>query len=259
MAVPTLRPIGVLSWVTFRGSLSGARGIGLMVAAFLPAIVAAGLVAGGFSGGTLVGGYEALLLNLFFPLVLLLITLLLAVPLFRDEIDRESLSYLLTRTLSKPRLLLGKYLGYVGAALVVLLPPMVVSYAIVALAGSPPAGSLNGVLPALVLATVLGILAFGAIFLLMGLLTRNAILFGLFYAFIWEYLIGGLSGLAPDLSVMHFLLSIPTFYVSEGPLAGYSTSLTLAQAVIVPLLVAASALVLATLAFLEVGFVSGGP
>lgn len=249
-----LRPLLTLAWMTFRGSLTGARGIGLLLGAFLPVFVVVGILAYGITGEGLLYDYENLMISLFLPLVLLVITLLLAVPLFREEIDRESLSYLLTRTLGKPAILLGKYLGYLLAAAVVLLPPVVAGYGIVAGWGHPPSGDLPGVLTSLLAITALGIVAYGALYLFLGLVVREALILGLLYAFVWEFLIGGVSGLAPDLSIMHYLRSIPPFLVSGGPMSYSASSLTLAQCLAVPLVFAAVILTLAGIAFHERGF-----
>jgi ABC-2 type transport system permease protein len=249
------RPLTTLAWATFRGSLSGAKGIGLIIGALLPTFVIIGLVAHGISGNDLVSAYELLVGELFLPMILLIIALLLAVPLFREEIDQQSLSYLLTRTIGKPAIVLGKYLGYVLVAYAILLPSVVVSYGIVAIWGSPPAGILNGVLPALLVSTALGILAYGAIYLFLGLVTRSALIIGLIYAFVWEYLIGGLSGLAPDLSIMHYLMSLPALWVSQGPLSQYSTNLVLWQVIAAPIIFAGALLFLTILIFWDFGFI----
>lgn len=249
-----LRPMTTLAWITFRGSLSGVRGPGLALGAFLPVLVVAGLLMYGITGLQLVDAYELLVDSLFLPFVLLLVTLLLAVPLFREEIDRQSLSYLLTRTIQKPEIVLGKYLGYLGSAALVLLPPVAVCYGLVAGWGNPPAGILDGVLPALLASTFLGILAFGAFYLFLGLVVREALVVGLLYAFVWEFFIGGLTGIAPDLSIMHYLLSLTQFLVPHGPLSQYSTQLTLAQSVAGPLIFAVALLILTVVAFREHGF-----
>jgi ABC-2 type transport system permease protein len=248
-------PISTLAWVTARGSVSGAKGIGLIIGAFLPTFVIIGLIAHGITGNDLVSAYELLVGELFLPMVLLIVALLLAVPLFREEIDQQSLSYLLTRTLGKPGIVLGKYLGYVLVACTILLPPVVVSYGIVAIWGSPPAGMLDGVLPALLVSTVLGIIAYGAIYLFLGLVTRSALIIGLIYAFVWEYLIGGLSGLAPDLSVMHYLMSLPALWVSQGPLSQYSTHLVLWQVIAAPIIFAGVLIFLTVFTFWDFGFI----
>lgn len=231
------RPIVVLARTTFLGTARSWRGIGLALLAFLPAFVMGGLAADGVSSSSLVGIYESLVFALFFPLVLLLVSLLLAVPLFRDEIDEQSISYLITRTLGKPAIVLGKYLGYVLLALLLLVPSLLVTYGIVAAGAGSSASALSGVLPAVLLATLLGILAYGAFYLFLGLVTRRALLIGLIYAFVWEYLIliTGISGDVPDLTVMHYLLSIPKLWVASVPFSTYSSNLSLSAAVGVPL------------------------
>jgi ABC-2 type transport system permease protein len=249
------RPLLTLVWATIRGSVSGAKGIGLIVGAFLPTIVIIGLIAHGITGNDLVSAYEELVGELFLPLILLIVTLLLAVPLFREEIDQQSLSYLLTRTIGKPFIVLGKYIGYVVVSVAILLPPVAVTYGVVAVWGQPPSGMLTGVLPALLLSTVLGILAYGAIYLFLGLVTRSALIIGLLYAFVWEYLIGGLSGIAPDLSIMHYLLSLSALWVSQGPLSSYSTALVLWQVIAAPIIFAGILLFMTIEVFLDFGFI----
>ncbi len=242
-----LRPTWVLAQVTFESTVRSWRGLGLALLSFFPAVVVAGLYLAGTRGEDLVMDYETLAVRLFLPLVLLLVSLMLAVPLFRDEIDEQSIGYLITRTVGKPAIVLGKYVGYVGLASLLLLPSCLVAYGLAAAGAGSEGGMLSGVLPALLVSTFLGILAYGAFYLFLGLATRRALLVGLVYAFLWEFLIGSLPGSAPDLSVMHYLLTIPRLWTTSGPLASYPSTLTLAQAVGVPLGVAC-ALLLLTLA-----------
>lgn len=244
---PFVRPVLALAQVTFWGSLRGFRGLGLLLIALLPTFAVGGLAADGISGTDLVGAYEAIELDLALPLGLLLITLLLAVPLLREDIDDRSISYLMSRTLGKPAIILGKYLGYLGASSLILLPTTALAYGVIWGSGQAAPGELNGVLPALLVATVLGILAYGAVYLVFGVLTRHALIFGLFYGFLWEYLIGTLAGLAPDLSIMHYLLSLAALWSTYkgGPFQTYPTALTVGEAVGVPLAVTVVALVLA--------------
>jgi ABC-2 type transport system permease protein len=244
-----LRPLVSLSWTTTLGSWRTLRAPGLLLIALLPTIVVVGLVVSGQTGAALVGTYEGLMQGAFFPLVLLIVTLLLAVPLFRDEIDDQSITFLLTRTINKPFTVAGKYVGYWVTANLVLLPPVALGYAIVASEAGSASSELVGVLPSLLLMTEVGLVAFGAIFLFLGLLTRKALIVGLVYAFFWEYLIGGLAGFAPDLSIMHYLLSIPTFWVPSGTLASYSTALTFDEAWGVPILVAIIVLALSVVLY----------
>ncbi|MDE1820162.1 MAG: hypothetical protein KGI98_04825 [Euryarchaeota archaeon] len=247
-----LWPTWVLARTTFLATAKSWRALGLLLLAFFPSILVGGLLANGTQGSALVSVYEVLVVQLFLPLVLLLVALLLAVPLLREEIDEQSMGYLVTRTLGKPAVVLGKYVGYLLLGTVFLLPSVLVTYGIVALGAPQSSTDLAGVLPSLLVSTTLGLIAYGAFYLLLGLLTRRALLVGLVYAFFWEFLLGNLPGVVPDLTVMHYLLSIPSFWVSYGPLANYATSLTLVDAIVVPLFVGLSCFGLAVMAILHV-------
>lgn len=244
-----LRPMLTLSLVTIRGSLGGARGFGLIVMAFLPTFVLAGVIFyGDVQGSQLVGAY--VLLQHLFMLLLAIVALLLAVPLFREEIDRQSITYLLTRSIGKPSVVLSKYVGYAVVALVILLPPALISFGIAAGWGGAPSGYLNGVLAAVAGMTILGLLAYGALFLFLGMVTRHALLIGLMYAFVWEFLISGVGGVVPEMSIMHYLLSLEPLLATAGPFTSYSTNLSLVQAVGAPIGFSIAVLVLAILAFI---------
>lgn len=244
-----LHPMLVLAWCTFQGNLRSSRVWGLVVLASLPTLVVAGLLSYHITGTTLVSAYEGIQ-EAFLPLVLLIVTLLLAVPLLREEIDSQSISYLMTRTLGKPRTVAGKYLGGVLSGLAILLPPSLVGYGLVAAGSSGSTLSLDGVLASVVVILVLGVLAFGAFFLLLGVLFRRALIWGLLYAFFWEEFVGNLTGTAPELSITHYLLSIPTFWVSAGPLATYSTTLSLPVSFEVPVAFALVCLVVGWMALM---------
>lgn len=242
------RPVLILSLATLWGNLRTWRAWLLLGLAMLPSLFVIGLAADGIHGDSLISAYEGLT-QLFLPLLLLVITLLLAVPLLRDEIDDQSISYLITRTIGKTRIVLGKYLGYLLTGVLVLLPPALLEYGVVAADASGATLPLNGVLASVVVMNLLGLLAFGSLFLLLGLLVRRALVVGILYAFVWEYFLDSLPGNAPDLSLSHYLLTIPTFWVSSGPLATFSTSLTMTEAIAGPLLVAGVVLVLCIVAF----------
>lgn len=243
-----LWPVLVLARTTFVATAKSWRALGLGLLAFFPAILIGGLWAHGTEGSQLIQVYETLVVQLFLPLILLLLTLLTAVPLLRDEIDEQSISFLVTRTLGKSAIVLGKYLGYLALTLTFLIPSVLVTYALVAGGAGDQGATLSGVLASLLVVTVLGVLAYGAFYLLLGLLTRRALLAGLVYAFLWEFLLGNLPGVVPDLTVMHYLLTVPTYWVSSGPISAYVTSLSLAAALVTPIAVAAAYLLLALLA-----------
>ncbi len=59
-----------------------------------------------------------------------------------------------------------------------------------------------------VLSALAGVLAYGAVFTLFGLLTRRALVWGLVYILVWEGFVGGLSQTAGRLSVRNYTRSL---------------------------------------------------
>jgi ABC-2 type transport system permease protein len=115
------------------------------------------------------------------PLVALLATTGLVAP----EIDDGSVSYLLAKPISRHTIVVSKLVVAATCVLVFAAAPMLVA-GLVLLPGEPRVGA----------GFALGSLACGvaycALFALLSVLTRHAVVIGLFYLLIWEGLIGGL-------------------------------------------------------------------
>ncbi|MEE9173570.1 MAG: hypothetical protein V3U30_01180, partial [Thermoplasmata archaeon] len=86
--------------------------------------------------------------------------------------------------------------------------------------------------------------AFGGLFLLIGFALKRALMAGLLYGFLWETILPILPGNVPLLSITHYLRSIGKNLVSTGSLSQWITTLDLFTSVLVPLLVAATAVAL---------------
>ena len=117
------------------------------------------------------------------PLVALLATSGLLAP----EIDDGSISYLLAKPVSRHTIVAQQARGRAGvrarssAAL-----PMLRRRAVAAHRRRPSSGSASRV------GSLLGGAAYCAVFALLSVLTRHAVVFGLIYLLIWEGLLGGL-------------------------------------------------------------------
>jgi ABC-2 type transport system permease protein len=252
-----VRPSAILARATLLQNLRSLRVWALVALASLPTVLILGIAAYGPSAADLVTDYENATAT-FLPLVLLIVTLLIAVPLMRDEIDGQTISYLITRTIGKPRIILGKYAGAVATGILVVLLPTLVGYAGVAAAVSGTGVSLTGILPSVVAMVVLGVAAYSAFFLFIGLLFRRALIIGLLYTFFWEEFVWSLGGESPELTVRYYLLSIPAHWVALGPLSNLSPAASLPEALAVPLLFAAALLVVAWIAFRFLSLVPAG-
>jgi ABC-2 type transport system permease protein len=225
----------LVAYLAFRGSLVGLRAVALGALAAVPTLIVLAIATGGAGAGPAENAAQALFLSLTLRVVVVLTVLVLFVGLFRSEIELDTLTYLSTRSIPRPAIAVGKYLGGLGAALVFLVPAALLPLGVAGAAGAPaPPAAIPATLVALVgLASV----AYGAFFLLLGLVSRSALLFGLIYGFLWEELILLLPGQFPKLTVLYYLLSLGAAEVTSGPLAGFPTAVPSTVAIAVPLLV----------------------
>ena len=66
-------------------------------------------------------------------------------------------------------------------------------------------------------ASVVGVVAYGAVFTLLGLFTQRALVWGLVYVLVWEGFIGGLSDTAGRFSIRNYTRSILS-RITDAPL-----------------------------------------
>jgi ABC-2 type transport system permease protein len=203
---------------SFVGAFAGGRGILLSVsAAIFPALVL-GIDAARFPGLDLLATSETLFSALFLPVILLLVCLVLAAGAFRNELEEDTLVYLLDRTLPRSSVAAGKYLGFLGAAGIVLVPSAVIGVSLAALLGTGPTGSSSGLAEAVLLLPALAIAAYGAIFFVLGLATRQALVIGLLYGFVWETFISLVAGPVRQLTVVYYLRGVGLYLAPGGGL-----------------------------------------
>jgi ABC-2 type transport system permease protein len=120
-------------------------------------------------------------LTIVVPLASLLATSAVLVP----EIDDGSVAFLLAKPVSRHRIMVSKLVVALGCVVVCAVPAMLVS-GLVLLPGQPrlAVGYAAGALAAAA--------AYCALFGLLSVMTRHAVVIGLIYLLIWEGLLGGL-------------------------------------------------------------------
>jgi ABC-2 type transport system permease protein len=130
--------------------------------------------------------------NLVVPVLLPVVSLTFSTAALGTELRRGTITNLMLKPIPRWSVLGVEYLAAVLATLLVLLPSEVVAQVLAARGGG------SGVLlQGMLLATVLGALAYCALGLLLSLLVSRALLVGLVYALLWE---GGVVGVAPSAS-----------------------------------------------------------
>jgi ABC-type transport system involved in multi-copper enzyme maturation permease subunit len=143
--------------------------------------------------------------HLYLELLVPLYCLVTAGGMIRDEIQDDTLGFILTRPLTRARLYIGKYLCHLASIeLVALINGGLLVLAGV-LCGVEPALSLTG---RLLLAGALGVLVYTALGGLFGLLTRRYIVLGLVYGFIVEVGIGHIPTNVNSLSMMRHIRTL---------------------------------------------------
>ena len=249
----TLRKSWVVTVLTIRYLLSTKRGLATLALSWIPLLLVASLALARVASFDILL-FQALMVPLFLPIVLVFVTLVDATALIREEIDDNTLPFLLTRPVSKPFLAVSKYAGYLVAALVLLLPPVLVSYAVTEAYAGTALGTDADVLTGFLAATALAVLAYGALFFFLSVALRKPLFVGLLIGFVWESVVGSLPGSVPKLSLIYYLRSVLKGTIGVGPLSGFATDVSASVAAAILVAFAVVMVVLATFLFQSMEF-----
>ncbi|HUJ77472.1 MAG TPA: hypothetical protein VLX64_00545 [Thermoplasmata archaeon] len=225
----TLGRIPVVARLAFRASLTGLRGVALVVLALAPTGIVAAIALADPGDAATTATAEGLFLSLTLRVIDVLVLLVVFASAFRSEIELDTLTYLMTRSIDRAGVAVGKYAGALAAALAILAPAALLPLGVAALGGgtAPPIAD-----PVAIAAiTVLAAAAYGAIYLLLGLLSPSALVLGLLFGFLWEELVLLLPGSFPRVTVLYYLLSVGARLTASGPLHAFPTVVSLPAAV----------------------------
>jgi ABC-type transport system involved in multi-copper enzyme maturation permease subunit len=152
--------------------------------------------------------YGAVVVFYYLRNVLPLAALFYASALIADEVEGKTLTYLLTRPVRREAILAGKFAAYVATTLSLALPAVVVTFFI--LLTSRGRVGLGAAVPDLLRdlgVLALALLAYGALFTLLGVLLKRPVIPGLLFLFVWE-LIANLPGYLPRFTLTAYLRSL---------------------------------------------------
>lgn len=173
--------------------------------------------------------------NVGFAIIVPVVALVFGAGVLGETREDGTLVYLWLRPLRRWPIVVGAY----GAALAVVVPLTVIP--VVGTAMVLDVGT--RLVTATLIASITGVLGYTAVFLLLGLFFKNAIVWGLAYILLWEGIAAGLGTGPARLAIRGYTRSILTDRTGvELDLADLSQ----AWGVVVPLLVALVALMLAT-------------
>ncbi|WP_369247729.1 ABC transporter permease [Streptomyces sp. R41] len=117
------------------------------------------------------------------------------------EIDDGSVVYLLAKPLRRPTIIFTKLIVAVAVTMAFSAVPTFI-------AGMILNGNGQQIAVAYTVAALVASIAYAALFLLLGTVTRHAVVFGLVYALVWEALFGSLVSGARTLSVQQWALAV---------------------------------------------------
>ncbi|MFR9725699.1 ABC transporter permease [Streptomyces sp. MS19] len=139
------------------------------------------------------------------------------------EIDDGSIVYLLAKPLPRRTVILTKLWVAISVTVVFTTIPVLV-------AGMIMNGNSQQIAGAYTLAAAVASVAYSAVFLLLGTVSRNAVVFGLIYSLVWETLFGSIVPGARTLSIQQWSLSLAEQVAADG--TGIASDVALPTAVI---------------------------
>lgn len=138
-----------------------------------------------------------------------LIALWLGAACIRDEVEEETISYLLLRPLSKTTLVAAKAFAATISSWLVITCSILLTYAI--LASHTSSGLFPGEIPLLtrdLCVMFLACWAYVGIFSLLGSLLKHPYILGMLWIFIWDGLVAFIPGTLHKLTVKHYVRSL---------------------------------------------------
>lgn len=167
-------------------------------------------------------------------LVLALVGLVLGVNAFGDERDEGTLGLLLATTEPRPRIVLTKYLAAFAVTWIACLPATL-GCLVLATATDLSFGTAAW---SLLLTSLLAAAAYSAVFVLLSLVLRRAILVGLAYLVLWEGLLAGATTAFRNLSVGAYASRVAAAPWDDPPFDVADVAIAVAVVVLVVVTVA---------------------
>ena len=159
-------------------------------------------------GGPIVSGpsvFGLFIWLLFLRFIIPVLGVFYGISLVADEVEDKTITYLFTRPISRGAIVIGKYLAYLAATVLVVLPAVIVLYFLLVPTGG---GSLAAAFPALLKDLALlgiGLAVYGALFAWVGAQFKYPLITGLVFAFGWEQGIMLVPGYLKRLTISYYI------------------------------------------------------
>lgn len=232
--VPAGAAVSITYGIVLRQLVTRGRIIALLLVGVVVAVVA-GAVGSAEDISDPVEAGVRVIADLGFIALVPIVALVFASAALGDLREDGTLVYLWLRPMDRWPVVIGAWAAAITVSLPLTIAPLIVSAALV------DGGS--DLIVGTVLATVVGVFAYSALFIYAGLLVKNSIVWGLAYILIWEGVVAAFGDIAARLAIRGYTRSIITAQTGVDLSLG---DLPLAAGIIVPL--AATAVLLAVAA-----------
>jgi ABC-type transport system involved in multi-copper enzyme maturation permease subunit len=154
-------------------------------------------------------------LYLFLQFFVLLYSLIYATSLVYEEMEKLTITYLISRPMKRLEVAVFKFIGYLISLNILFIFSILVTYVVFSVPDNFADFTANlGSVFILILIMFLGSLAYGALFMFFGTVFKWPLMIGILFAFIWEIFIINIGGNIKKVTIMYYLRSI--FYQEIG-------------------------------------------
>lgn len=166
------------------------------------------------------------LLNLLvLSFILPIMAMIFGASMIRNEIDDRSVTQVITSPVDRRTSYMGYYLALIAVLSLALILVTTIGWAGYYLISGMMDDAV-GLYLSYLLVILLGAIVYASLFLVVGVILRQPIYFGLIYAFVWEGFIGSLPGAVGELTIMHQLRVIAASQIHHGSISGFTGDAT---------------------------------
>jgi len=147
---------------------------------------------------------------------LMISALIYASLLLTEDREDKTIEYILTKPITKLEVIFYKFIPYVAVTMTIISVQLILIYSFIIGTG-PGWGSYGehiGLLGTFLMVSFLGILAYGALFMTIGVLFPRPLLYGFLIGLVWEFLLALTPGMAIQLfSIRHYLVNLLSYHL----------------------------------------------
>jgi len=197
----------VFAFFVFLGRKTGKTRVFALLGLIPVALAVVGRIVLHGRTGDMAAVFTEILMVFFLQFYIVILSLFFGTSVTAEEVEGKTLSYLVTRPIPKPAVVLGKYAAYALLMSLMVAVSLALSYFILNAArlGQP---SLYLTFLGYLGVLILGVLAYTAFFAFLGTLLKKAIILGLVFGFGWENVIQYFPGSTQKFSIVHYLKSV---------------------------------------------------